>query len=127
MPTYATTKAMQRLFTTFPNGWPAASLLLLRFALAFPLILDDHWTLSEPIAASVKLGGLLFSGLLLVGVWTPLAALLQVVTELSLAISMPGLANLHLTRAAIGLALAGLGPGAWSLDSHLYGRKRIDI
>jgi uncharacterized membrane protein YphA (DoxX/SURF4 family) len=97
------------------------------FELALPFILDDLWSLSEPLAASVKLVGLLLSSLLLVGVWTPLAALLQAVIELSLAISMPGLANLHLTRAAIGLALAGLGPGAWSLDSHLYGRKRIDI
>jgi uncharacterized membrane protein YphA (DoxX/SURF4 family) len=27
--------------------------------------------------------------------------------------------------AAAGLALAMLGPGAWSLDARLFGRKRI--
>jgi hypothetical protein len=27
----------------------------------------------------------------------------------------------------IGLSLAMLGPGAWSIDARLFGRKRIDV
>jgi len=29
--------------------------------------------------------------------------------------------------AALGAALAMVGPGAWSIDARLFGRKRIDI
>jgi putative oxidoreductase len=29
--------------------------------------------------------------------------------------------------AALGAALAMVGPGAWSVDARLFGRKRIDI
>jgi len=29
--------------------------------------------------------------------------------------------------ATIGASLALLGPGAWSIDARLYGRRRIDI
>jgi putative oxidoreductase len=121
---------MQRLFTTFPDGWPGAGLLLLRIVLGIPVILDFVSAVSDgsvPTAAWLRLGALVPATLVLLGIWTPLGALLQAVTELCLALAMPGLATLHLTRAAIGLALLGLGPGAWSLDSRRYGRKRIDI
>jgi uncharacterized membrane protein YphA (DoxX/SURF4 family) len=30
-----------------------------------------------------------------------------------------------MVAAALGLALAMLGPGAWSLDARVFGRKRI--
>jgi len=29
--------------------------------------------------------------------------------------------------AALGVSLVMLGPGAWSVDARLFGRKRIDI
>lgn len=121
---------MQRLFTTFPNGWPGAGLLLLRIVCAFPLILDGLTILSgdsESVATALRLVGLIPAIMLLFGLYTPVAALLQLLVELSLAFAMPSVTALHLTRAAVGVALMGLGPGAWSLDSRLYGRKRIEL
>jgi putative oxidoreductase len=121
---------MQRLFTTFPNGWPAAGLLLLRVVCAFPLLLDGLSFLpggSESIALWLRLLGLLPAILLLFGLYTPVAALLQMLVELALTFAIPPLTGLHLTRAAIGVALMGLGPGAWSLDSRMYGRKRVEL
>ena len=121
---------MQRLFTTFPNGWPGAGLLLLRIVCALPLVLDALSSLSvgsESIAVWHRVLGLLAGGLLLFGLYTPVAALLQVLFEISLAFALPALNGVHLTRAAIGVALMGLGPGAWSLDSRMYGRKRVEL
>jgi putative oxidoreductase len=121
---------MQRLFTTFPNGWPGTGLLLLRVACAFPLVLDGLsilWSGAETGAIWLPLVGLLPAVLLLLGLYTPVAALLQVLVELSLTLATPSLTGLHLTRAAIGVALMSLGPGARSLDSRIYGRKRIEL
>ena len=121
---------MQRLFTTFPNGWPGAALLLLRIATSLPVFGDALSILlgdSNLTAAWMRVIEMLPAAVVLAGIWTPAAALLQSVIELYLAIAMPEHASLHLTRSAIVFALAGLGPGAWSLDSRLYGRKRIHI
>jgi DNA-binding NarL/FixJ family response regulator len=37
------------------------------------------------------------------------------------------LPSIHLLVGALGVALAMLGPGAWSVDARLFGRKRIQI
>jgi putative oxidoreductase len=119
---------MQRLYTTFPNEWPGAGLLLLRLAEGLPSIVDGAMNV-------VRAGGIfavaphvldIFSGvLLLVGFWTPIAAMLQALVEFSNALAGDG--HEHVVRAVIGLSLAMLGPGAWSVDARLFGRKRIDV
>jgi len=67
------------------------------------------------------------AALLLVGLWTPVAGLLMAVAELCLAFSHSADPWMHLRGGALGAALAMLGPGAWSADAHLFGRKRIEI
>jgi uncharacterized membrane protein YphA (DoxX/SURF4 family) len=67
------------------------------------------------------------AALLLVGLWTPVAGMLMGVTELSLAFSHPTDPWIHILLGALGIALAMLGPGAWSMDARLFGRKRIQI
>jgi putative oxidoreductase len=118
---------MQRLYTTFPNEWPGAGLLLLRLAEGVPSIVEGTMNV-------VRAGGIfavphvldIFSGvLLLVGFWTPVAGMLQALVEFSNALEGGGYE--HVVRAVIGLSLAMLGPGAWSVDARLFGRKRIDV
>jgi putative oxidoreductase len=65
--------------------------------------------------------------LLLIGLWTPIAGLLMAVAELSLAFSHIHDPWVHILLGALGAALAMLGPGAWSIDARLFGRKRIRI
>jgi uncharacterized membrane protein YphA (DoxX/SURF4 family) len=50
-----------------------------------------------------------------------------VITEVWIFFSRGDGANLHLLLAALGVSLVMLGPGAWSVDARLFGRKRIDI
>jgi len=37
------------------------------------------------------------------------------------------LPQMQISRAAIAVSLVMLGPGAWSIDRRLFGRKRIDL
>ena len=119
---------MQRLFSTFPKGLPGTGLVLLRVAVAIPLVQPPIVGLldtSPPallgvVAASAAL-------LLLVGLWTPVAGLLVAVAELGLAWSHPAEPWTFVHFGTLGAALAMLGPGGWSIDARLFGRKRIQI
>ena len=121
---------MQRLFSTFPNGWPGRGLALLRITLAAPL-LQESISFIYGMAHSPPLIGdllsLIAAGLLLLGLWTPFGAGLQIALELWSAIREVTYINEHAILAAVGAALLMLGPGAWSIDATLFGRKRIEL
>ncbi|HEV7443865.1 MAG TPA: hypothetical protein VGO18_14820 [Steroidobacteraceae bacterium] len=120
---------MQRLFSTFPNSWPGGGLFLLRIAVALPAAADGLSLLPAVHSAWGIAAGLVSvftSALVLVGLWTPYAAAMLGVAQLSLFLGgFPQ--ETHLCRAAIAVALVMLGPGAWSIDRRLFGRKRIDL
>jgi uncharacterized membrane protein YphA (DoxX/SURF4 family) len=67
------------------------------------------------------------AALLLAGLWTPVAGGLMAAAELCFAFAHPPDPWMHLMIGALGVALAMLGPGAWSVDARLFGRKRIQI
>jgi putative oxidoreductase len=64
---------------------------------------------------------------LLLGLWTPVAGVLMAVAELCLALLHTSDPWMHVRLGTLGAALAMLGPGAWSVDAHVFGRKRIQI
>ena len=121
---------MQRLFSTFPEGWPGTGLLFLRTVVAIPLVrygIAGLLTNAPPALVILQLGAAVTAALLLVGLWTPVAGVLMAVTETCLAFSYSSDPWTHILLAALGAALAMLGPGAWSVDARLFGRKRIQI
>lgn len=61
--------------------------------------------------------------LLIAGLWTPVAGTLLALDEVWTALSQHSVLQGHILIAALGLSLAMLGPGAWSVDAHLFGRK----
>jgi uncharacterized membrane protein AbrB (regulator of aidB expression) len=73
--------------------------------------------------------GILFSASVCVclGVWTPITAGFDAAGEVFLAVSRPIEYRLHILLAIVALSLALLGPGAWSGDSLIFGRKRIRL
>ena len=121
---------MQRIFSTFPNGWPGCGLLLLRVAGSVPLFvvgMSPLWAEPANAALWVRLFSCVSGALLLAGFWTPFAAALQAILEGMFAFAGVAFEWTHLIHALIGLSLVMLGPGYWSIDARLYGRKRIDL
>ena len=121
---------MQRLFSTFPGGWPGAGLLLLRLAAGVPLIIrgiSEIQGAAQPaplMLAGVAIAG---GGLLLFGLWTPVAAAAVVFLELWSVFSQTAHHESSILLAVLAASLVMLGPGAWSIDARLFGRRRIDI
>ncbi len=61
------------------------------------------------------------------GLWTPIAAGAAAIIGLWGAFWRSGDPRSQILLAILGGALAMLGPGAWSVDARLFGRKRINI
>ena len=121
---------MQRLFSTFPEGWPGTGLVFLRAVAAIPPVqhgIAGLQTATLPALVILQLVAVGAAALLLVGLWTPVAGVVMAVAELCLAFSYPTDPWIHILLGALGAALAMLGPGAWSVDARLFGRKRIQI
>src|SRR6266576_608367 len=80
-----------------------------------------------PIAPAILAVLPVAAGLLLfVGLWTPIAGALVAIIALWNTFSQPGDPWPNIMLGTLGAALALLGPGGWSVDSRLFGWKRID-
>ena len=119
---------MQRLFSTFAHGWPGAGLLLLRLVAGTALFYSaaGHHIKSSDLSSFVPQVLEIGAGiLLLIGLWTPIAGAVAAMVQVWIAFSRPGDPLIPLLLAALGVGLAMIGPGAWSIDARLFGRKQI--
>jgi hypothetical protein len=116
---------MQRLFGTFPNRGAGLALVILRFSVAVALassarLCTGPWT--EILVALSSIAAVL----IVVGWFTPLAALSAVVTTLS-TFCFCREAAVNGLMIAILVAIGLLGAGAYSVDARLYGRRRLVV
>ena len=119
---------MQRCFTMFPDHWPGVGLLILRVTQAtvlFQQVVHGWNTFLPPSTVVLFFLELGCAGLLLCGLWTPVAA--GLITLLGFALFMSAHDGAHLLTGTLGLVVLMLGPGVWSIDSRLFGRKRIHV
>ena len=115
---------MQKLYVTFPDGAPGVGILFLRFAVGATLVAIASGPRAPALPALIVMGGLALT--LLMGFMTAIAALLVAVL-LGVCVAFGGFAAGPLEAATLAhsLALALLGPGAYSLDARLFGRRRL--
>ena len=125
--------ALQRLFSTFPDGWPGTGLLLLRLGIGIALIYFGAASLSVEIRVPIVVAqNLIAAGagiLLLAGLWTPVMGGLIALDEIWIAVSLQVAGRngilIHGFLALLSSCAAMLGPGAWSIDARLFGRRRF--
>jgi putative oxidoreductase len=117
--------AVQRLYSTFARGWPGAGLLSLRLCAA---ITAFHFS-GEALVLSRSDSKAMIEGaaalLLCAGLWTPIAGGVLAGLAVWTTFAQNNERWALILLAAAGLALAMLGPGAWSVDARLFGRKRL--
>lgn len=133
-------EGLQRLFTTFLEGWPGVGLLLLRVAVGVTVAiqgaayLSDHFN-PTPETWAVCSSAIACGALLLIGFLTPVASVLLGLGAIAVSLSwfpatIPNLLGAKSTIFFIVImaaAIALLGPGAYSIDARLFGRREIII
>ena len=119
---------MQRLFSTFANKWPGFGLLVQRLVTGIAL-LDRALVMLDGSPAithrKLHIAGAVLGVFLSVGFWTPIAGSLIAAVELWIALAGGGDAGISILIAVLGGTLAMIGPGAWSIDARLFGRKQF--
>jgi uncharacterized membrane protein YphA (DoxX/SURF4 family) len=131
--------ALQRTFSGFPSGCPGFALLLLRFGVggtsgwqsAF-LIAATHHAVGSTLAAALVI---ITSLALVVGLMTPIVTAVLCLGGIVATIDLGIVGCMPLFESAfsrlefivMSAALICLGPGAFSLDARLYGRREIEV
>ena len=115
---------MQRLFSTFADGWPGTGLLIQRLFVGGSVLYCATTATTSSIAVPHVIAAV--SGVLLIaGLWTPLAGILTACSEAWVAVLSPMHPAIPAGLAVLGVSLALIGPGEWSVDARLYGRKHF--
>ena len=120
---------MQRLFSTFAEGWPGFGLLLQRVLTSVVLLYFGGTHLTETTSLGPSLPHLfaaLAGMLLLFGLWTPLAGTAIAIVEVWIFLARSGNPLIAIMLVNLGATVAMIGPGVWSIDAQLYGRKHIE-
>jgi hypothetical protein len=109
----------------FPSGWPGLALLLLRASVAIALLLDGY-AHSQQLSIWVEGAAIVVAVAVAIGYLTPILAAIGLLFHglmwSSLGVHSVGVAFIICVDA---LALALLGPGAYSVDSYRFGRRVV--
>ena len=120
---------VQRLFSTFAEGWPGAGLLLQRVLTSIVLLCFGVTHIPETARLGLSVANVLaaVAGLfLLLGIWTPLAGITIAIVEVWIFLAWSGSSLTPIMLAGLGATVAMIGPGMWSIDAKLYGRKHLE-
>lgn len=109
----------------FPPGLPGLALLLLRVSVAIALVLHEP-ALRQDLSGWMHAAAALLSLALCAGYLTPIVALMGLALHLAVWFAAgTGSPAMAIVISLDALALALLGPGAYSVDSYRFGRRVV--
>jgi uncharacterized membrane protein YphA (DoxX/SURF4 family) len=112
----------------FPSGIAGAALLVLRVSVAASLLVDGTLRWALVTSPWVLLIFVIPALLLVIGFLTPYAATVTCLVQLGVVILTGGQHNFHLLLSIPnGLVVALIGPGAYSIDAHIFGRRLLTV
>jgi len=120
---------LQRLFSTFANGWPGKALLIQRLLTGTALFLSAIAVLGKDaslISTAPRIIAAAAGIFLALGLWTPVVGTVVAIAELWIAFDRLETSGIPILLATFGATLAMIGPGAWSIDARLFGRKHLE-
>jgi uncharacterized membrane protein YphA (DoxX/SURF4 family) len=110
----------------FPAGAPGVALLMLRFSLAVAIFDTGAGCLKSPLTLLLCLALAVLTLLLCIGVLTPIVSVLACLFELASFSLFAHTDGRYIVLTSVNAAaIALLGPGAYSLDARLFGRRVI--
>jgi uncharacterized membrane protein YphA (DoxX/SURF4 family) len=128
------------MFSTFPDGLPGFGLVILRFVLGSMLIVSvGSWLRNRPdwnlITAAVVLLTIASGLAIIAGYRTRLAAMAAAIAIIggmiflttTHALDTWDMCTTQILGISMAISVACLGPGAFSLDSRMFGRREIVI
>jgi uncharacterized membrane protein YphA (DoxX/SURF4 family) len=109
----------------FPTGLPGLGLLFLRASVAIAVILEAYGY-RQMLSGGVQGLAILVSAALLLGCLTPIAALAGLAFHSLVYFQLiVGDSRIAIVLILDAMALALLGPGAYSIDSRVFGRRVV--
>ena len=114
---------MQRLYSIFPQGLPGFGLVLLRMA----VILQWLMHIGPRPSVWLLLMTAMFIVAIVLGILTSAACLLLFASVTIIGINSGSFSIATLCEGLQTIALILLGPGAYSLDARIFGRRIVEL
>lgn len=128
---------MRRLYSSFPGSLPGAGLLLLRITIGLGMLIQSLSWLTEPQPPdrgmwALGLLVLLIGTSFILGFLNPLGGSISALAGIATRLLHPEWSSsmsslLGVNPLVMVTAITLLGPGAFSLDAYLFGRRRIIV
>jgi hypothetical protein len=117
---------MQRLFSMFPTGMAGIALVLLRLSVAVMLLMLGYPRGGTTSSVWAFAGLAVLAVFFFLGALTPVLCVVVFGIEIAAIFLLKNVDTIHMLFSIVDTAALGLlGPGGYSLDARIFGRRRV--